>query len=71
VFIYFPHICLLLFPRSSCKINCLPDLQKFGKNTIYPPLVSCTLSQQKGGQRMLALLGLEGVGSGIVVGGQQ
>jgi len=47
VFFYFPHICLLLFPGSGGKINRVPDLRKFGKNTIHPP--SCVLYSKSTG----------------------
>ena len=40
---YFLHICLPLCPDQVARSIRLPDLWKFGKNTIHPPLVSCTL----------------------------
>ena len=40
---YFSHICLLLCRDQAIRSTRLPNLRKFGKNTIHPPLVSCTL----------------------------
>ena len=46
VFIIFCIFAYYCFQDQAARSIRLPDLRKFGKNTIHPPLVSCTQSQQ-------------------------
>ena len=49
VFIIFRIICLLLNQEQPVsKISLTDCLRKLGKNTIHPPLVSCTLKSTSG-----------------------
>ena len=43
VFIIFPHYLSTVVSRSVSKISLTDCLRKLGKDTIHPPLVSCTL----------------------------
>ena len=53
---YFPHYLPTVVSKSVNKISLTDCLRKLGKNTIHPPLVSCTLkstgpTMARGGRR--------------------